>query len=54
MVHHPDQYGQPEKVVVSETEAKQGVETHHMRYVLAFGVIGVMIALFGSYFYYAA
>lgn len=33
------------KVVLEETEAKQGLELHEMRYVLAFGTAGAVVAL---------
>ncbi len=33
------------RVVESETEAKQGVEVHKMRYVLAIGTIGAFVVL---------
>lgn len=33
------------RIVETETEARQGVELHRMRYVLAFGAGGAFIAL---------
>ena len=36
---------QDDKVVLKEKEAKQGLELREMRYVLAFGTAGAVIAL---------
>jgi vacuolar-type H+-ATPase subunit I/STV1 len=39
-------------VVVSETEARAGVTGHHVRYVLAFGLAGSLIAFVVLALYY--
>ena len=41
-------------VVISRNEARGGVTGHHVRYVLAFGLAGTIIAfvVIGLYFYY--
>jgi hypothetical protein len=38
--------------VVSTTEARQGVTGHNVRYVLGFGLAGIIIAFGGIYFMY--
>jgi hypothetical protein len=40
--------------VVSTTRARQGVTGHNVRYVLAFGLPGAIVALALIYFYYFA
>ena len=35
----------PAPTVVSTDEARQGVTGHHVRYVLGFGILGVVISL---------
>jgi hypothetical protein len=47
---HPDK-DKPE--IVSTTEARSGVTGHNVRYVLAFGLAGVIIAFVLLFFAYA-
>jgi hypothetical protein len=45
----------PERPVVeSEVEARQGVTGHNVRYVLGYGLVGVVIAFIVVYFIYNA
>jgi hypothetical protein len=41
-------------IVKSKVEARQGVTGHHVRYVLGFGLAGVIIAFAVVYFVYFA
>ena len=43
-------------VIISEDDARGGVTGHHVRYVLAFGLAGIIIAFLaiGAYFGYGA
>jgi hypothetical protein len=40
-------------VVLSGNKARAGVTGHHVRYVLAFGLAGIVIVVISLYFYYA-
>jgi len=48
MIEHEDE----EQIVLSETEARGGVTGHHVRYVLAFGLLGSFIAFVGIVLYF--
>jgi hypothetical protein len=43
---------QDERIVETTTEARQGVTGHNVRYVLFFGVAGVVLAFAILYFMY--
>lgn len=45
MTYHGHTGKQDEEVVLGEKDAKQGLELHEMRYVLAIGITGAVIAL---------
>lgn len=42
------------KIVTTETRARQGVMGHNVRYVLAWGLVGVIIALAIVYYVFFA
>jgi len=41
-------------IMMSETRARQGITGHNVRYVLAFGLAGALIALIVVYLFYFA
>jgi hypothetical protein len=48
MAEHEDEA----PIVLSENEARAGVTGHHVRYVLAFGLLGSLIAFIGIVLYF--
>ncbi len=48
----PSRPEQERPVVVTETQSRQGVVVPNMRYVLAFGILGVVVAFALIYFAY--
>jgi hypothetical protein len=54
MAKNPDQDDVP--VIISEDDARGGVTGHHVRFVLAFGLAGIIVAFLtiGAYFGYDA
>jgi hypothetical protein len=51
MAYHNDSTTE-HRPVVSKTEARQGVTGHNVRYVLGFGLAGIIIAFVAIYFIY--
>ncbi len=51
---HRDHRSDQTPIVESATEARQGVTGHNVRYVLGFGLAGVIVAFALIYIYYLA
>jgi hypothetical protein len=43
-----------DRTIVSKQEARQGVTGHNVRYVLGFGLVGIVIAFAVLYIFYFA